>query len=177
MIHINTKELARPFIKWVGGKGQLLQQLERQLPTDLHEEEFTYIEPFVGGGAMLFYMLQNFMNIKQVVINDINRNLTEAYRVIKQEPEGLVYRLKHIEQQYLNITVEDERKKVYLEMRRRFNEEQLNSIEKTAILIFLNRTSFNGLYRVNKKGLFNVPFVIFFTESASISGKKHIFAA
>ena len=111
MIHINTKELARPFIKWVGGKGQLLQQLEKQLPTDLHEEEFTYIEPFVGGGAMLFYMLQNFMNIKQVVINDINRNLTEVYRVIKQEPEGLVYRLKHIEQQYLNITVEDERKK------------------------------------------------------------------
>lgn len=158
MIHINTKELARPFIKWVGGKGQLLQQLERQLPTDLHEEEFTYIEPFVGGGAMLFYMLQNFMNIKQVVINDINRNLTEAYRVIKQEPEGLVYRLKHIEQQYLNITVEDERKKVYLEMRRRFNEEVLNSLDKTAILIFLNRTCFNGLYRENAKGFFNVPF-------------------
>lgn len=158
MIHINTKELARPFIKWVGGKGQLLQQLERQLPTDLHEEEFTYIEPFVGGGAMLFYMLQNFMNIKQVVINDINRNLTEAYRVIKQEPEGLVYRLKHIEQQYLNITVEDERKKIYLEMRRRFNEEVLNSLDKTAILIFLNRTCFNGLYRENAKGFFNVPF-------------------
>lgn len=158
MIHINTKELARPFIKWVGGKGQLLQQLERQLPTDLHEEEFTYIEPFVGGGAMLFYMLQNFMNIKQVVINDINRNLTEAYRVIKQEPEGLVYRLKHIEQQYLNITTEDGRKNFYLEMRRRFNEEVLSSLDKSAILIFLNRTCFNGLYRENAKGKFNVPF-------------------
>lgn len=92
MIPSNTKDLAKPFIKWVGGKGQLLQQLERQLPTNLHEEEFTYIEPFVGGGAMLFYMLQNFMDIKQVIINDINRNLTEAYRIIKQEPEGLVYR-------------------------------------------------------------------------------------
>ena len=92
MIPSNTTDLAKPFIKWVGGKGQLLQQLERQLPTNLHEEEFTYIEPFVGGGAMLFYMLQNFMNIKQVIINDINRNLTEAYRIIKQEPEGLVYR-------------------------------------------------------------------------------------
>ena len=121
MIQLNTKDLAKPFIKWVGGKGQLLQQLEKQLPTDLHEEEFTYIEPFVGGGAMLFYMLQNFMNIKQVVINDINRNLTEAYRVIKQEPEGLVYRLKQIEKQYLNITTEDRRKNFYLEMRRRFN--------------------------------------------------------
>lgn len=158
MIHINTKEQAKPFIKWVGGKGQLLQQLEKQLPTDLHEEEFTYIEPFVGGGAMLFYMLQNFMNIKQVVINDINRNLTEAYRVIKQEPEGLVYRLKQIEKQYLNITTEDGRKNFYLEMRRRFNEEVLSSLDKSAILIFLNRTCFNGLYRENSKGKFNVPF-------------------
>jgi len=158
MIHTNTRELSKPFIKWVGGKGQLLQQLERQLPTDLHEEEFTYIEPFVGGGAMLFYMLQNFMNIKQVVINDINRNLTEAYRVIKQEPEGLVYRLKQIEKQYLNITTEDGRKNFYLEMRRRFNEKVLSSLDKSAILIFLNRTCFNGLYRENAKGKFNVPF-------------------
>ena len=158
MIPSNTKDLAKPFIKWVGGKGQLLQQLERQLPTNLHEEEFTYIEPFVGGGAMLFYILQNFMNIKQVVINDINRNLTEAYRVIKQEPEGLVYRLKHIEQLYLNITTEDGRKNFYLEMRRRFNEEVLSSLDKSAILIFLNRTCFNGLYRENSKGKFNVPF-------------------
>lgn len=158
MIPSNTKDLAKPFIKWVGGKWQLLQQLERQLPTNLHEEEFTYIEPFVGGGAMLFYMLQNFMNIKQVVINDINRNLTEAYRVIKQEPEGLVYRLKQIEKQYLNITTEDGRKNFYLEMRRRFNEEVLSSLDKSAILIFLNRTCFNGLYRENSKGKFNVPF-------------------
>ena len=158
MIPSNTKDLAKPFIKWVGGKGQLLQQLEKQLPTDLHEEEFTYIEPFVGGGAMLFYMLQNFMNIKQVVINDINRNLTEAYRVIKQEPEGLVYRLKQIEQLYLKITTEDGQKNFYLEMRRRFNEEVLSSLDKSAILIFLNRTCFNGLYRENSKGKFNVPF-------------------
>ena len=158
MIQLNTKDLAKPFIKWVGGKGQLLQQLEKQLPTDLHEEEFTYIEPFVGGGAMLFYMLQNFMNIKQVVINDINRNLTEVYRVIKQEPEGLVHRLKHIEQQYLNITTEDGRKNFYLEMRHRFNEEVLSSLDKSAIFIFLNRTCFNGLYRENAKGKFNVPF-------------------
>lgn len=93
---------AKPFIKWVGGKGQLLPQLEEQLPQELYHEEFTYIEPFVGGGAMLFFMLQHFVNIKRVVINDINRNLTEAYANIKQEPERLVYRLKHIEQLYLN---------------------------------------------------------------------------
>ncbi len=158
MTHLNKKEQAKPFIKWVGGKGQLLQQLERLLPADLHEEEFTYIEPFVGGGAMLFYMLQNFQNIKCVVINDINHNLTEAYRAVKQEPGELVYRLKHTEQQYLSITTENERKDFYLEMRRRFNEEALSSLDKTAILIFLNRTCFNGLYRENAKGKFNVPF-------------------
>ena len=158
MIHLNTKELAKPFIKWVGGKGQLLSQLKMNLPQELYDNSFTYIEPFVGGGAMLFYMLQNFVNIRRVVINDINHNLTEAYRAIKQEPEGLVYRLKHIEQQYLGINSEEARKDFYLEMRRRFNEEKLSSLDKTAILIFLNRTCFNGLYRENAKGFFNVPF-------------------
>lgn len=149
---------AKPFIKWVGGKGQLLTQLEANLPAELHDEEFTYIEPFVGGGAMLFFMLQNFVNIERVVINDINKNLTGAYKAIKEEPEGLVYRLKHIEQQYGKITDYEEQRTYYLEMRRRFNEEQLSTIDKTAILILLNRTCFNGLYRENAKGFFNVPF-------------------
>ncbi|MBR1793010.1 MAG: Dam family site-specific DNA-(adenine-N6)-methyltransferase [Bacteroidales bacterium] len=149
---------AKPFIKWVGGKGQLLQQLERQLPVELFEEEFTYIEPFVGGGAMLFFMLQKFPKIKRVFVNDINGNLTDAYKTIKDEPEGLIYRLKHLEQQYLSISTEDNRKDFYLEMRHCFNEEELTKIDKTALLFFLNRTCFNGLYRENSKGKFNVPF-------------------
>lgn len=148
----------RPFIKWVGGKGQLLRQLEQQLPNELYDKEFTYIEPFVGGGAMLFFMLQKFPNIRRVVINDINHNLTEAYKIIKMKPESLIHKLKHIEQQYLLITDNNEQHTYYLEMRRRFNEEELNSIDKTALLIFLNRTCFNGLYRENAKGKFNVPF-------------------
>lgn len=150
--------IAKPFIKWVGGKGQLLSQLEANFPAELHDEEFTYIEPFVGGGAMLFFMLRNFVNIKRVVINDINKNLTNAYKVIKDEPEGLIYRLKHIEQQYGNIKDYEEQRTFYLKMRRSFNEEPLKPIDKTAILIFLNRTCFNGLYRENAKGFFNVPF-------------------
>lgn len=149
---------AKPFIKWVGGKGQLLHQLKQQLPIELYDEEFTYVEPFVGGGAMLFFMLQTFPNITQVIINDINHNLTEAYRAIKQEPDGLVYRLKHIEQQYLPIGDSEKQRSFYLEMRRRFNEEALSSLDKTALFIFLNRTCFNGLYRENTKGKFNVPF-------------------
>lgn len=158
MQQIEHKEGAKPFIKWVGGKGQLLQQLERQLPPQLYQEEFTYIEPFVGGGAMLFFMLQNFPGIKRVVINDINKNLTVAYQSIKDEPDALVYRLKHIKQQYLPIEDHEEQRTFYLEMRRRFNEEDMSSLDKTATFIFLNRTCFNGLYRENAKGFFNVPF-------------------
>lgn len=148
----------RPFVKWVGGKGQLLNQLKQHLPTELYHEEFTYIEPFVGGGAMLFFMLQEFPSIKRVVINDINGHLTDAYKAIKNEPGELVYRLKHIEQQYLSLSSEDKRKAFYLDMRRRFNEEALSGIDKSSILLFLNRTCFNGLYRENAKGKFNVPF-------------------
>jgi len=152
------QNIAKPFLKWAGGKGQLLPQLEAALPQDLYDNEFTYIEPFVGGGAMLFFMLQKFSNIKRVIINDINGNLTGAYKSIKEEPEGLIYRLKHIEQMYSPIKNYEEQRTFYLEMRRRFNEEELASIDKTALLIFLNRTCFNGLYRENAKGYFNVPF-------------------
>ncbi len=174
MQYLKREGQAKPFIKWVGGKTQLLQQLERQLPPELYEEEFTYIEPFVGGGAMLFFMLQKFHAIKQVVINDINSNLTNAYTIIKQDPERLVYRLKHIEQHYLSIVTENGRKEFYLDMRRRFNEEKLNNLDKTALLIFLNRTCFNGLYRENVKGYFNVPFGRY--ANPTICNEKVIYA-
>ena len=154
----NKKEHAKPFVKWVGGKGQLLSQIEANLPQELYHKEFTYIEPFVGGGAMLFFMLQKFTNIKRVIINDINSNLTNAYSIIKEEPDGLVERLKYIEQQYLGVKAEEARKDFYIEMRHHFNEDNLNSIDKSALLIFLNRTCFNGLYRENSRGKFNVPF-------------------
>lgn len=72
--------IAKPFLKWAGGKGQLLPQLDRHLPMGLENKEFTYVEPFVGGGAMLFHMLQKFPKIRKVVINDINPHLVTAYR-------------------------------------------------------------------------------------------------
>lgn len=154
MLNMNAK----PFLKWVGGKGQLLTQLEAALPISLYNNDFTYVEPFVGGGAMLFFMLQKFPNIKRVIINDININLTEAYKNIKYYPDELVLKLKDIEKEYLNITNEDSRKDFYLRMRTLFNNKDITSIEKTMLLIFLNRTCFNGLYRENSKGEFNVPF-------------------
>ena len=166
--------MAKPFIKWVGGKGQLLSQLKVNLPVELYNEAFTYIEPFVGGGAMLFFMLQKFPKIKRVVINDINKNLTDAYKTVKENPDELVYRLKHLEQQFLSISDYEDQRAFYLKIRSRFNEEKLNSIDKTSLLIFLNRTCFNGLYRENSKGCFNVPFGRY--TNPTICNKEVIYA-
>ena len=149
---------AKPFLKWAGGKGQLISQLEHHLPLDLKEQEFTYIEPFVGGGALLFYMLQHFPNIKRAVINDVNTYLITAYQVIKSTPDDLIERLADLEEQYFSLVEEVEKKKFYLQVRDIFNNDKLDDIDRSKYLIFLNRTCFNGLYRVNAKGKFNVPF-------------------
>lgn len=153
------KYIAKPFIKWVGGKGQLISTFETMLPYNFHKmEDVTYIEPFIGGGAMLFFMLQKFPNIKKAVINDLNPNLVKAYTTIKHTPESLIQSLQKIQREYLRISNEEERKNFYLTVRKRFNEGKLSDIDNTMYFIFLNRTCFNGLYRVNSKGKFNVPF-------------------
>ena len=150
---------AKPFIKWVGGTNQLIEQLDLLLPADFDKwENVTYIEPFVGGGAMLFYMLQRYPNIKNAVINDINSDLITCYRTIRDTPEQLIDALKVIENAFLTLEKEEDRKSMFLTVRNRYNEKNLNPIENTTLFFFLNRTCFNGLYRVNKKGLFNVPF-------------------
>ncbi len=149
----------KPFVKWVGGKGQLLSQLETYLPADFSSwEKATYIEPFVGGGAMLFHMLNKYKNISKAIINDINPDLVTAYRTIKKEPGNLISFLKGIEREYLSIKHDDDRKAYYLSKRELYNKKGHSQIENTGLFIFLNRTCFNGLYRVNRKGQFNVPF-------------------
>jgi DNA adenine methylase len=149
---------AKPFLKWAGGKGQLLSQLSEHLPDRIYREPFTYIEPFVGGGAMLFYMLQRFGNIKKVIINDVNEDLILAYRTIMSDVDKLICKLGEMEKEYLNIADQDGRSELFYEIRERYNQRIGDSIERISQLIFLNKTCFNGLYRVNKKGLFNVPF-------------------
>ena len=150
---------AKPFIKWVGGKSQLIDQLDMQLPADFGNwEDVTYIEPFVGGGAMLFYMLQRYPNIEHAVINDINPDLVTCYRTVRDNPKQLIESLADIEMAYLALETEERRKDFFMAARERYNEKQLDPIENTTKFFFLNRTCFNGLYRVNKKGLFNVPF-------------------
>ena len=152
------KILSKPFIKWAGGKGQLLSQLDEHLPQILSEREFTYIEPFVGGGAMLFHMLQKYSHIERVVINDINPYLTTAYRVVKDEPDELIERLSILEREYFALESEEAKKAFFLGAREIFNEDDLDAVDRTKYLMFLNRTCFNGLYRVNSRGKFNVPF-------------------
>lgn len=150
---------AKPFIKWVGGKSQLIEQLDSLLPADFDNcRDVTYIEPFVGGGAMLFYMLQRYPNIKRAVINDINPDLICCYRTVRDFPEDLIVSLQQVEKEYLRLDTEEARKEFFMAARVRYNQKNLDSIENTTLFFFLNRTCFNGLYRVNKSGAFNVPF-------------------
>lgn len=150
---------AKPFIKWVGGKGQLLEQLDEQLPANFADwQDVTYIEPFVGGGAMLFYMLQRYPNICHAVINDVNSDLTTCYCVVRDMPEELITACEEIQSAYNALQTEDARREFFLAVRDRYNEKNLDPLENTTKFFFLNRTCYNGLYRVNKKGLFNVPF-------------------
>ncbi len=149
---------AKPFIKWVGGKGQLLEQLEALLPADFDNwNNATYIEPFVGGGAMLFHMLQKHRNIRHAVINDINHDLIVCYQTVRDNVEQLIPSLQDIEKRYYALTDMEAKREMYMEVRSRYNEKNLDPIENTTLFFFLNRTCFNGLYRVNRKGLFNVP--------------------
>ncbi len=150
---------AKPFIKWVGGKGQLIEQLDANLPADFGKwNDVTYIEPFVGGGAMLFYMLQKYPNIQKAVINDINPDLTTCYRTVRDNVTELIESLQCVENEYLSLNSDEKQKEFFMAARERYNEKNLDPIENTTKFFFLNRTCFNGLYRVNKRGLFNVPF-------------------
>lgn len=150
---------ARPFLKWAGGKTQLLPVMDAFLPEAFkRERDVTYIEPFVGGGAMLFHMLQTYPNIRRAVINDINPHLAKAYTVIRDLPHALIDRLKELQDQYRAHGDHEGQKDFYLKIRATFNSGALTDVEDTAFLIFMNRTCFNGLYRENSKGQFNVPF-------------------
>ena len=148
---------AKPFIKWAGGKVQLLPEIVKRLPHEiLSKADCTYVEPFVGGGAVLFYLLQNYPHIKKAIINDINPHLVTTYRVVKTQTTSLIKTLAHLESEYLPKE-EMQRADYYLQQRERFNSSAPDDVERAALFIFLNRTCFNGLYSVNKKGIFNVP--------------------
>lgn len=168
----SKKTLAKPFVKWVGGKTQLLSDIESLLPKKLFEKkEITYVEPFIGGGAVLFWLLQNFSNIKHAVINDINLELINTYKTIKQQPNKLISILSSFEKEYISKTAE-RRKEYFLQQREIFNTKKEDIVTNSALFIFLNKTCFNGLYRVNNNGMFNVPFGKY--VNPSICNKENI---
>ena len=149
--------LAHPFIKWVGGKTQLLDEVKNSLPKDFaSRRNLTYVEPFVGGGAVLFWILQEYPNITRAIINDVNSELVCTYRVIKTDVDTLITELKKLQSEYCPLST-SERNDYFMQKRALFNTKQLTPVETASLFIFLNRTCFNGLYRVNSKGEFNVP--------------------
>ena len=153
-------EKVRPFVKWVGGKSKLIPQMEQYYPKELKENKIdVYIEPFVGGGAILIDILKKY-NIKKAYAFDINKNLINCYNIIKDKVESLVLELKKLEEEYLKLDDEN-RKEYYYDIRKKYNsiniENEKEALEKTTYFIFLNKTCFNGLYRENRRGQFNVP--------------------
>ncbi len=149
---------ARPFVKWAGGKSQLLTEIEKVIPGRFKFDEFIYIEPFVGGGAVLFWLLQNYPNVKKAVINDINEDLINAYIVIRDNVDELIDILSKWEREYYLVSEKEASKKQYYYSKRElFNSRSSDNVTQVALFIFLNKTCYNGLYRVNRKNEFNVP--------------------
>ncbi|PMC68245.1 N-6 DNA methylase [Fusobacterium nucleatum] len=149
----------KPFIKWVGGKGQLLSEINKLYPVELGKNINKYAEIFVGGGAVLFDILSKY-KLDEVYISDKNLELINTYKSIRDNVDILIKSLKEMEEQYIPLDNEN-RKDYYYKKREEYNSLKINSevnnIEKAVLFIFLNKTCFNGLYRVNKKGEFNVP--------------------
>ena len=162
----NRGPSARPFLKWAGGKGQLLGQIGQHLPSDLRDGKLSkYAEPFIGGGAV-FFLIANHFGVREYFISDMNEDLVLAYRMIQQQVEELIERLDEMQRHYLQMAPE-RRKEFFYDVRRQFNLCHIRGDDSAPIqdaalqvarLIFLNRTCFNGLYRVNSRGEFNVPF-------------------
>ena len=135
-----------PFIKWAGGKRQLLAQIRERMPESFNN----YYEPFVGGGAVIFDLLPT-----SAVINDINKALVNAYRQICNATDEFLKKLNELDE-----TMWEDGKEYYYSLREHYNDKLMKEefdVELAALFVFINKHCFNGLYRVNKKGLFNVP--------------------
>lgn len=155
----NSNIYAKPFLKWAGGKSQLIKEIECFYP--FKDGNITkYAEPFLGGGAVLFDVLNKF-ELDEIYVSDTNGDLINAYCTVRDDVEYLINTLTEMQKQFVPLNTEL-RKKYYIEKRERFNLLKKygdfdSGVERAALMIFLNKTCFNGLYRVNKNGFFNVP--------------------
>ena len=151
-------KVTKPFLKWVGGKSQLITQIEAYYPFN-DKRIKKYCEPFVGGGAILSNILSHY-KISEAYISDVNLELINTYQMIRDNLNEMLIELKELQEAYLSMD-HSNRQEFFYEKRKRFNElkslgTEGNGIEKAVLMIFLNKTCFNGLYRVNRKGEFNV---------------------
>jgi DNA adenine methylase len=168
-------EGAKPFLKWAGGKTQLIPAIQRHLPSGIGKiKNLTYMEPFVGSGAVMFWFLRIFPNVEKAIINDINPDLIIAYQTIKKTPQELIACLEQTQAEYYELNSEKKRKAYFIEKRAAFNRRDLDPVTNTCLLIFLNRTCYNGLYRVNGRNEFNVPFGRY--NKPGIADKKTLLA-
>lgn len=136
-----------PFLKWAGGKRQLLDRISERMPQNYNN----YYEPFIGGGAVLFGLQP-----ERALINDINESLINTYRIIATNPQTLIECVKE-----LDSKIGEDGKKYYYDLREHYNDKLMKKefdVELASLFIFINKHCFNGLYRVNGKGLFNVPY-------------------
>lgn len=170
-----TNKIAKPFLKWAGGKTQLIREIEKSLPYEITNKNFTYLEPFVGSGAILFWMLENFPKLEKAVINDINADLINTYKIIASKPKELISILEILQNEFHLLEGNEDNKKLYYYKKRElYNTRKEEQSGQAALFIFLNRTCFNGLYRVNSKNLYNVPMGGY--KKPTICDKENIFA-
>lgn len=157
-IDMTKSKIAKPFLKWAGGKTRLIADIERALPSKVNKTKFTYIEPFVGSGAVLFWMLNNFPNMNRVLVNDINEDLINTYKTIADKPKELISLLQTLQNEFHALEDNEANKKDYYYRKRQlYNSRKEEQSVQSSLFIFLNRTCFNGLYRVNRKNQYNVP--------------------
>lgn len=156
----------KPFLKWAGGKTQLLSTIEDNFPNEIKKSRKIdkYFEVFVGGGALYFHLMNNY-KVKESYLYDINPELILTYNVIKKDPKELIGLLLNLQDEYISLE-QDGRKEYYFNIRSNFNEDLTDfdynnysdaHIVRAAQVIFMNKTCFNGLFRLNQKGEFNVP--------------------
>ena len=165
-------------VRWGGGKNRLIPEIDKRIPKDINAQYDTYVEPFVGGGSVMFHILNNY-NFKKIYVNDKNKELINLYLTIKNFPKEMVDKIEKLDLKYLSFDAEKKKEMFYL-MRKNYNriklkDEKIN-IEKANLLMFLMRMCFNGVYRVNKKGEFNTSIGSFLTRSFRKITKEEIFA-
>lgn len=150
--------MAKPFIKWVGGKSQLIPEITSRLPEYIEAgQPYQYVEPFVGSAAVALHLLDSPNPPTKVILSDINTDLVNLYKVVQSHPQKLLNYLQTLQDEYDQLEDKEAKKPYYYAKREEFNLRKTDAIKHAGLFMFLNRAGFNGLYRVNSKNKFNVP--------------------